>query len=81
MAASCLRRQLGFIALFGIAFDNGVLMTTYIQQTLMFRKIYDVEDLCNAIYEAAGRSFHNIRQNNMKLRRIPIFADKSGLLI
>ena len=42
----------GFIALFGIAVDDGVVMATYIQQILKRSTIRRVEDLRNAIYEA-----------------------------
>ncbi len=42
----------GFIALFGIAVDDGVVMATYIQQILKRRAIDNVEDLRCAIYEA-----------------------------
>ncbi len=42
----------GFIALFGIAVDDGVVMATFIQQKLKRLKIRSVEDLRNAIYEA-----------------------------
>ncbi len=42
----------GFIALFGVAVDDGVVMATYIQQMLGRRTIRNVEDLRNAIYEA-----------------------------
>ncbi|MFV1968840.1 MAG: efflux RND transporter permease subunit, partial [Pirellulaceae bacterium] len=42
----------GFIALFGIAVDDGVIMATYIQQKLGRTKIRNVEDLRSAIYEA-----------------------------
>jgi Cu(I)/Ag(I) efflux system membrane protein CusA/SilA len=42
----------GFIALFGVAVDDGVVMATYIQQTLKRRSIRTVDELRNAIYEA-----------------------------
>jgi len=42
----------GFIALFGIAVDDGVVMATYIQQILNRSTIRSVEDLRSAIYEA-----------------------------
>ena len=42
----------GFIALFGIAVDDGVVMATYIQQVLKRRKIETTEQLREAIYEA-----------------------------
>jgi len=42
----------GFIALFGIAVDDGVVMATYIQQTLKRRRIRHIEDLRTAIYDA-----------------------------
>jgi len=42
----------GFIALFGIAADDGIVMATYIQQVLKRRTISNVEDIRNAIYEA-----------------------------
>jgi Cu(I)/Ag(I) efflux system membrane protein CusA/SilA len=42
----------GFIALFGVAVDDGVVMATYIQQTLKRRVIRDVDELREAIYDA-----------------------------
>ncbi len=42
----------GFIALFGVAVDDGVVMATYIRQVLKRRKIQTVDDLREAIYEA-----------------------------
>jgi Cu(I)/Ag(I) efflux system membrane protein CusA/SilA len=42
----------GFIALFGIAVDDGVVMATYIQQVLKQRRIETVDQLRAAIYEA-----------------------------
>ncbi len=42
----------GFIALFGIAVDDGVVMATYIQQTLNRRHVRDIEELRDAIYHA-----------------------------
>ncbi len=42
----------GFIALFGIAVDDGVVMATYIHQTLKRRTIQNVEELREAIYQA-----------------------------
>ncbi|MHC4177123.1 MAG: efflux RND transporter permease subunit, partial [Planctomycetota bacterium] len=42
----------GFIALFGIAVDDGVVMATFIQQKLKRHTIRSVEDLRNAIYQA-----------------------------
>jgi len=42
----------GFIALFGIAVDDGVVMATYIQQTLKRRPVTSIADLREAIYEA-----------------------------
>ena len=42
----------GFIALFGIAVDDGVVMATYIQQTLKRQKVGDVEELRDAVYHA-----------------------------
>jgi len=42
----------GFIALFGVAVDDGVVMATYIQQKLKQSTIRNVDDLRNAIYEA-----------------------------
>ncbi len=42
----------GFIALFGIAVDDGVVMATYIRQTLTRRSIASVEDLRTAIFDA-----------------------------
>lgn len=45
----------GFIALFGIAVDDGVVMGTFIQQTLRKRTIHSIEDLRSAVYEAGLR--------------------------
>ncbi len=42
----------GFIALFGLAVDDGVVMATYIHQLLQKRKIRSVEDIRNTVYEA-----------------------------
>jgi Cu(I)/Ag(I) efflux system membrane protein CusA/SilA len=42
----------GFIALFGIAVDDGVVMATYIQQLLKTRKLRGVQDIRDAVYEA-----------------------------
>jgi Cu(I)/Ag(I) efflux system membrane protein CusA/SilA len=42
----------GFIALFGLAVDDGVVMATYIHQLLQKRKIHSVEDIRNTVYEA-----------------------------
>ncbi len=42
----------GFIALFGLAADDGIVMATYMRETLRRRKIQSVQDLRDAIYEA-----------------------------
>lgn len=42
----------GFIALFGLAIDDGVVMATYIEQVLGRRQVRTTEDIRNAIYEA-----------------------------
>ncbi|MAT70831.1 MAG: cation transporter [Planctomycetaceae bacterium] len=42
----------GFIALFGLAADDGIVMATYMRDTLMKREIRSVEDIRTAIYEA-----------------------------
>jgi len=42
----------GFIALFGLAVDDGVVMATYIHQLLKRRTISSVDDIRNTIYEA-----------------------------
>ena len=42
----------GFIALFGIAADDGLVMATYIKQTLGRTQIHGVEDLRQVIYQA-----------------------------
>ena len=43
---------IGFIALFGIAADDGVVVATYIRQVLKRRTIRNVEELRTAIYDA-----------------------------
>jgi len=42
----------GFIALFGLAADDGIVMATYMRETLSRRTIRSVTDLRNGIYEA-----------------------------
>ncbi len=42
----------GFIALFGLAADDGIVMATYMRETLSRRTIRSVEDIRCAIYEA-----------------------------
>lgn len=42
----------GFIALFGLAADDGIVMATYMRETLNRRTIRNVEDIRNAIYDA-----------------------------
>ncbi len=42
----------GFIALFGLAADDGIVMATYMRETLKRRTIRSVEDVRSAIYEA-----------------------------
>jgi Cu(I)/Ag(I) efflux system membrane protein CusA/SilA len=42
----------GFIALFGLAADDGIVMATYMRDTLNRRTIRSVDDIRNAIYEA-----------------------------
>ncbi|WP_168567125.1 efflux RND transporter permease subunit [Crateriforma spongiae] len=42
----------GFIALFGLAVDDGVVMATYIHQRLQKRKIRSVQDIRDTVYEA-----------------------------
>ncbi len=42
----------GFIALFGLAADDGIVMATYMRETLMRRTIRGVEDIRTAVYEA-----------------------------
>jgi len=42
----------GFIALFGLAVDDGVVMATYIRQVLSRRNIRSINDLRDAVYEA-----------------------------
>ncbi|QDT04967.1 Cation efflux system protein CusA [Rubripirellula lacrimiformis] len=42
----------GFIALFGLAVDDGVVMATYIHQLLKKRKIESVGDIRDTVYEA-----------------------------
>ncbi len=42
----------GFIALFGLAADDGIVMATYMRETLDRRTIRNVQDIREAIYEA-----------------------------
>ncbi len=42
----------GFIALFGLAADDGIVMATYMRDTLKRRNIRNVEDIRTAVYEA-----------------------------
>lgn len=42
----------GFIALFGLAVDDGVVMATYIHQLLKRRKIRTVEEIRTTVYQA-----------------------------
>ena len=42
----------GFIALFGLAADDGIVMATYMRETLSRHTIRSVEDIRQAIYEA-----------------------------
>lgn len=42
----------GFIALFGLAADDGIVMATYMKESLSKRTIRNVEDIRTAIYEA-----------------------------
>ncbi|TWU15140.1 efflux RND transporter permease subunit [Allorhodopirellula heiligendammensis] len=42
----------GFIALFGLAVDDGVVMATYIHQLLRKRRITNVQDIRETVYEA-----------------------------
>ncbi len=42
----------GFIALFGLAVDDGVVMATYIHQLLQKRKVTSVQDIRDTVYEA-----------------------------
>ena len=42
----------GFIALFGLAADDGIVMATYMRETLNRRTIRTVEDLRDGIYHA-----------------------------
>jgi Cu(I)/Ag(I) efflux system membrane protein CusA/SilA len=45
----------GFLALFGIASDNGVIMATYLDQTFAMRKPDSVDAIRSATVEAAMR--------------------------
>ena len=42
----------GFIALFGLAVDDGVVMATYMHQLLQRRQIRNVQDIRSTVYEA-----------------------------
>lgn len=46
---------IGFIALFGIAVDDGVVMATYLQQVFSRQEIHSVADIRNATAEAGRR--------------------------
>ena len=43
---------IGFIALFGIAADDGLVIATYIKQLLDRRRVHDIQELRDLIYEA-----------------------------
>ena len=45
----------GFLALFGIASDNGVIMATYLEQTFGKRRPRNIEQIRNATIEAGNR--------------------------
>ena len=45
----------GFLALFGIASDNGVVIATYLRQSFAARKIASVQDIRDATVEGAVR--------------------------
>lgn len=45
----------GFIALFGIAVDDGVVMMTYLQQEIKKRKIVHFDDITRAVIDAGSR--------------------------
>ncbi len=45
----------GFIALFGIAIDDGVVIATYLDQVLKDRRLATIEDIRNAVVEAGLR--------------------------
>lgn len=42
----------GFIALFGIAIDDGVVIATYLDQVLKTRRLNSIQDIRNAVVEA-----------------------------
>jgi Cu(I)/Ag(I) efflux system membrane protein CusA/SilA len=43
---------IGFIALFGLAADDGIVMATYIREVLSRRKVSTVSEIREAIYDA-----------------------------
>jgi Cu(I)/Ag(I) efflux system membrane protein CusA/SilA len=45
----------GFIALFGIAIDDGVVIGTYLDQTLKNRRLSSIKDIRDAVVEAGLR--------------------------
>lgn len=45
----------GFIALFGLAVDDGVVMATYIQQVMRRRRVQTIQEVREAIYQAGLR--------------------------
>lgn len=42
----------GFIALFGLAADDGIVMATYMREVLLRKKVTSIEDIRSGIYEA-----------------------------
>jgi Cu(I)/Ag(I) efflux system membrane protein CusA/SilA len=63
----------GFIALFGIAVDDGVVMATYIKQSLERTQIEDVNQLREAIMLSAGRG-----SDVARAMALPVFG---GMLV
>jgi len=71
----------GFIALFGIAVDNGVVLTTYMEQLFREKPINSIQDIRNVVIEAGLNRIRPLMMTTMTtiLALIPIlFATGTG---